>query len=528
MEKISVKALLEERWFFPVIFCLLVILRVSGLYQPVLDIDESVFAEFANKLLTGSLPYTEVFDNKPPGTYYLFAAVFSIAGLSNLYAVHAVVTVIVFFTVLCLFYIVNSIYGRRAAVVTVLWYIFLTHTYEPKYISTSGEILINLPIVLSVLCYFKGRKNSGYSMAWFAGSGLLLGGAVLINYKAGFCALLFILDTLIMHWLVMGRSIRIFLRESSILAITGFSAIIPVLAVSAYFYQIGVLNDFINWGFLYNFKYIDSGAASIPPWKTATRTSYFFISTLPVWLVIGAYLLKNKKTSPGIIHKNTFMVFTWSWLVVSLLAALLGGRTYGHYFIQIAPPASILAAHAAYCLIERGGCINFLKISAVLSLFITLLFFASRLNIDATYRFINYDNWNAQPVFRSAGAYVRANTSVNDRIYVWGWGTPVYIYSDRRCSSKVLLANYVSGKSFGSSKDYKVTMDHTFLAMMRESFMKEFAVSPPELFLDTEKSGLFGYDHFPVKVFPELNDFILKHYRREAEVQGIAIYRRIH
>lgn len=70
-------------------------------------------------------------------------------------------------------------------------------------------------------------------------------------------------------------------------------------------------------------------------------------------------------------------------------------------------------------------------------------------------------------------------------------------------------------------------MDPSFLTSMREEFMNEFVLSPPELFLDTEKSGLYGYDHFPVKVFPALNDFITKNYRVEAEVQGIAIYRRI-
>lgn len=525
MEKSPLKQFTEGRWFFPLLFLLLLFLRVSGLYQPVLDFDESVFAEFANKLLTGSLPYSGVFDNKPPGTYYLFAAVFSVAGLSNLYAVHAVTILIVFFTLAGLYSLVRDIHGSSAAALTVLWYIFMTHTYEPKYISTSGEILINLPLVLSVLCYFKGRRESGYNMAWFAISGILLGGAVLINYKAGFCAFLFIIDTVIMRWLVMERSARVFLREAAILAMTGFSAIVPVLLVSVYFYHLGVLYDFINWGFLYNFKYIDSGAATYPAWKTAARSLYFIISTLPVWLVSAAYLLKGKRTVLN--TKDSFMFFTWCWLAVSAVAALLGGRTYGHYFIQVTPPASIIAGYAASWLVERGLFSRLLKISLALSVFITLLFFVSRISFDATYRFINYDNWKASPVFRSAAAYVSANTLPGDRIYVWGWGTPVYVYSNRRCSSKVLIANYVSGKSFGSSKDYRVTMDHSFLAVMRESFMKEFTSSPPELFLDTEKSGLFGYDHFPVKVFPELDDFIMKHYRMETDVQGVTVYRLI-
>lgn len=525
MEKKALNPLTDKRIIFAVILLLLFILRVSGLYQPILDIDESVFAEFANKLLLGSLPYSEVFDNKPPGTYYFFAAVFSIAGLSNILAVHAVTILVVFCTIAGLYHLVCVIYGSRTALLSAFWYVFLTHTYEPKYISTSGEILINLPLVLSVLCYFRGRRDDHFKIAWFSSAGFLLGSAVMINYKAGFCAILFILDTFIMRWLIQDRSARKFLHEASVLAVTGFSAIVPVVVVSAYFYHIGVLGNFINWGFLYNFRYIDSGAATYPLWKTAARTSYFFISTLPVWLVIAAYLLNNR--SSVLKNKDTFMIFTWGWLSVSIMAALLGGRTYGHYFIQVAPPASVIAAQAANQLVERGVYRLLLKMSLALSVLITLVFFVSRISIDSTYRFINYDNWRAQPVFRSAADYVRENSGPGDRIYVWGWGTPVYIYSNRRCSSKVLIANYISGKSFGSSSDNRVTMDPSFLTSMREEFMNEFVLSPPELFLDTEKSGLYGYDHFPVKVFPALNDFITKNYRVEAEVQGIAIYRRI-
>lgn len=525
MEKNPLKIMSEVRWFFPLVLCLLAFLRISGLYQPILDIDESVFAEYANKLLTGSLPYSEVFDNKPPGIYYLFAAVFSFSGLSNIYAVHAVTTVIVFLTSIVIYYISRRMHGTTAAVLSVLFYIFMTHTYEPKYISTSGEILINFPLVLSALCYIKGRSKPGGSFLWIAAAGILLGGAVLINYKAGLCALLFIIDTIIIRWFMHERSWKVFLRESSVLAVVGFSSIVPIAAAAFYFYKIGVLNDFINWGFLYNFKYIDSGASSTPLWKILLRTSYFFISSIPVWLIIGAYLSRRFKIKPVLNKADSFVLFVWVWLAVSVWAALLGGRTYGHYFIQIAPPASLLAGNAASYLIEKRIHMLLLKTSAVVSVFITMLLFVSRIDIDATYKFINYNNWDVQPVFRSAGDYVRKNTSVTDTIYVWGWGTPVYIYSGRRCSSKVLLANYVSGKSFGSSTDYRVTVDSEFLSMMRAAFMKEFAAAPPELFLDTEKTGFFGYDHFPVKVFPELYDFVKKNYYKETEINGIAVYR---
>ncbi|MGL4370833.1 MAG: ArnT family glycosyltransferase [Spirochaetota bacterium] len=521
MEKSKIKIFSDSRFFFPLLFILIFLLRISGLYQGVLDIDETVFAEFANKLLGGALPYSGVFDNKPPAVYYFFAAVFSVAGLSNLSAVHAVTMLIVFLTAVLVYFAARRSGGNYAAAAAALFYVLMTHTYEPKYISTNGEILINLPLSLSVLCYCLAQSGKKRSAGCLFVSGISLGVAVLVSYKAGLCAAVFAADTLFRG--ISSRNAGSFFREMAVLAAVGFSSIIPIAASVFYFYNAGILPDFINWGFLYNFSYVDAGAASTPLWKTSLRTGLFLLCTLPAWIAVGLLLFKSKASGA----KEEPRRILWIWLAVSFAAALLGGRTYGHYFIQIAPAASILAGISCAYLAERKKGKALIRFFWIYSSVLMIVFFVSRIDFDATYRLIRYDNWKAQPSFKAAGEYVKARSSPDDTVYVWGWGTPVYIYSDRRCSSKVLVANYVSGKSFGSSTDYTVAMDRAFLSAMRDDFMKEMKAAPPALFLDTSPSGLFGYDHFPVSVFPELDAFIRRSYRYEATVEGIAVYRRL-
>ena len=48
-------------------------LRFWTLFVSVLDKDESIYILGADSLLNGNLPYTKIWDNKPPGIFILFS-----------------------------------------------------------------------------------------------------------------------------------------------------------------------------------------------------------------------------------------------------------------------------------------------------------------------------------------------------------------------------------------------------------------------------------------------------------------------
>lgn len=524
MEKSKMKR--KDGILFVILLAVIVlVLRFPTFYQAIIDIDESVFAEFANRFLDGAIPYVSVFDNKPPFVYWYFSSIFSVFGHNSFFAVHFTTALIVFATALMIWRIVLRIGSPSAAVIAPLAYLFMTHAYEPKYVSTSTEILMNLPLVLSVYFYIESRIEQKPYYYKIILSGFFLGMAVMVNYKAGFLAIGYMFNALRRISISQIKSrVSASTEEISVLGICGFASLIPIACTALYFYNHGAIKAFIEWGFLYNFSYIGE-STKVPISRTFRRVFYFIVASFPVWLVLlYSFRFRWKKILFGSKHIPNTIVLIVVWFITSWAASMLGGRTYGHYFIQVALPASILTGIAASILIKMNKH-SFMKFfwraQIVLIVFFTIL----RINIGFTHKVIGYENWKADGVFKDVGRYVKNISKADDTIFVWGWGTPVYIYADRRSFSQILIANYISGKPFGSSDLAGSGFPKEFLDQMRDNFLKQMEKNPPSFFIDTSPSGLYGYHSYPIGVFPELLSVIEQKYAFEGRIENVDIYR---
>src|SRR5258708_18517560 len=78
----------QSRWVNVIIIALVVILRAPTLLPSMYTSDEGYYGTIANDILDGGAVYHTAVDTKPPGMYYIYAAVFRVAGRNNLFAVH--------------------------------------------------------------------------------------------------------------------------------------------------------------------------------------------------------------------------------------------------------------------------------------------------------------------------------------------------------------------------------------------------------------------------------------------------------
>ncbi|OQA98557.1 MAG: hypothetical protein BWY23_01012 [Spirochaetes bacterium ADurb.Bin218] len=496
------------------------LLRLPTFYQHIIDIDETVFSEFAKVILSGGLPYVDVVDNKPPLTYFFFAVVYFLTGSYSLIAVHIVTAIWVFVTALFVFFTAKKFAPEKAAFAGTIAFILLMHTYEPKYISTNGETLINLPLIAS--CYlflFYGTNFRGIILHVI--SGFLLGLAILTNYKSAVVAILYVIYTLIaIFFFYKGEGVKI--KQLLIkLFITGVASFVPIIAMSLFFYKKGIFDDALFWGFLYNFGYIESGTASGSVSKIFFRSIYFVLLGFPVWLCIATGFLKEfiKSSRWKEIERERMELFVFfiCWLLLSFYAATLGGRGYGHYFIQIVPPLSLLGAF----FYEHFAFKKFFWLWIALPVFILTL---SRVDMLKSYELINYPNYRSEISYKRVGEFIKNNSSFNDKIYVWGWATPVYYFADRRPASRFIISDFVSGRVFGTdnkSDAKRKNFAGKFLPILCDDLRK----NKPKFIADTSPSGYFGYDRFPISEFIELDEFIKKNYEKFAEIDKIVIYK---
>src|ERR1700752_2707351 len=92
----------QSRWINVVIIALVVILRSPTLLPSMYVSDEGYYGTIANDILDGGAVYHTAVDTKPPGMYYIYAAVFQVAGRNNLLAVHVLAILVVAATALVL------------------------------------------------------------------------------------------------------------------------------------------------------------------------------------------------------------------------------------------------------------------------------------------------------------------------------------------------------------------------------------------------------------------------------------------
>jgi 4-amino-4-deoxy-L-arabinose transferase-like glycosyltransferase len=365
------------------------LLRLPTFYQHIIDIDETVFSEFAKVFLSGGLPYVDVVDNKPPLTYFFFAVVYFLTGSHSLLAVHVITGFWVLFTALVIFFIGKSLASTKASFAGTMVFILLMHTYEPKYVSTNGETLINLFLVVSVYIFlFYDLKLK--TLILHIISGIMLGLSVLTNYKAGVLPIAYIIYTFVVVPFFSFDKGKSFKGTAAKLVITGVASFVPVIAVAIYFYYKGNLQEALFWGFAYNFGYIESGSSSGSVLKIFGRSLYFIILGLPAWIAIVKGICSKIKNFKECVSYEKFqiLIFLLLWILISFYAATLGGRGYGHYFIQIVPPLSLLVAFFY-------DDIYYKKVFWAWNLIPVFIFTLSRIDIIRTYEIINYPNYKS-------------------------------------------------------------------------------------------------------------------------------------
>src|SRR4029453_18216007 len=171
-------------------------------------------------------------DTKPPGIYYIYVAVFKMAGKNNLLAVHVLAILVVAATPLIVRRIGSRMGGDWAGAWSGIGYAVFLHAYRPgDTLPANTEIFASLFLALSVLAFLQGERKARWG--WMFLSGTLVGVATLIRQPSA-VTLGAMLAYLVCLWLIPRyQSLGRVLAAGSGLII-GFIAVIAALA---WYYQ---------------------------------------------------------------------------------------------------------------------------------------------------------------------------------------------------------------------------------------------------------------------------------------------------
>ena len=328
------------------LFLLIVLLalRLPSVVQPAGG-DQSLYAYEGQRILSGGVPYRDMWDQKPPGIAFVYAGLLaiwpheSVVPAADLAAAAAVAWLLV-------------VLGRRrfspnvgygAAALFLLFGDPSLQRLSGLYVRGQCEPFIALTVTAAVaLVAGRARSRSQLILA-----GLLVAAAFWLKYNAVTYGLLVVLA--IWAWRPDGRQAPRALAHDLAWAALGAAA--GVAAVLGYIVLNGVFHDFRLATIDYNIRYSQETYAS-----PASVLQYVFV--LPIararvdmlWFLggLGSLLLLTQ------IRSNRSALVALGWLAAaSLSIAVNGQRDLPNYFVQTNPALGLAAAAGLATLFGR-------------------------------------------------------------------------------------------------------------------------------------------------------------------------------
>lgn len=351
------------------VIAVLTVLRLPGFFEPAWSQDAGAYANIGRALDQGGRLYSEVWDNKPPGMYWLSAA--DMAGGAGALRVQIALTAIVALSTLLVFLVARRLATPAVGLSTAL--LFAVVASVPNFTGNqlNAEIAGVLP-VLAAMLLLVGRTPISARRALTAG--VLLGFGLL--FKATFAAdVLAGLAVPSLVALAQGRRPGSKELTTTVLIGAGTLALCAAAAVGVQLHgSVRALLDVVlhqdpryaAWGQL-------TGPSGTPPPTFDASPSALLraIAYSRLLIVVGggaavAILLARRGHRAGAV-----VAF---WLACDLAATMVDNRALTHYVQQmvgsLALAAALLAAHLWR---QRPPAARALAVAALPAMWVTML-----------------------------------------------------------------------------------------------------------------------------------------------------------
>ncbi len=311
------------------------LLRSPTWMASVIDADESLFILAGREVLAGNLPYTTMFDIKPPGLWLIYAAILGLGGVDSL-PVRIAAGVCAGLTAILISAILRSAGAARAGAAGggILYIAFSTGLGGT---ALHTEILLAPLATAGVLCCARSLHSTRAAALAraIAITGLLFGLGALIKQTAALPAAAIIVVTCGLRWLRGEVPPHILL---AVLFLGAGAVLLPTAAAAGVFW----LADAFAAYWHANFGFMPLYAADSRPLGLLVRQMLRIVEYLWPLMALGALRLLTFR--PPSVRRDATAVLLWAWLLAETGAALAARQYYGHHFLVLLPPLCVIGA----------------------------------------------------------------------------------------------------------------------------------------------------------------------------------------
>lgn len=342
-------------WFGIVLIALAIFTRIRLLDIP-FERDEGAFAYIGREFWGSGRLYTDLYDNKLPGLYLIYAIFVSLFGATP-FGVHCGALIWHIATLAVFYFWLREVFGKDKAVACTGLYAFYAASAEVLGFAVHATQLCTLPAIAGLWALWRGTIQEKKPRAlWFLLAGLGAGLSIWIKQQAFFYAL-FGISFLIWWFIQSGRQIS-FLKIAGSSALYLLGVVLPAGLSAAWFATQGRLDDFWFWT-----VQLSAGQAA------ETSNGWFFFRFYFPKVVQGWWLLwiagvggciywMSRKDMKGQRMLAPLLPF-------ALLGTAIGGAFYPHYFVLVTPWLACCAVVGLDALVRRFGTAGWLAAGLV-------------------------------------------------------------------------------------------------------------------------------------------------------------------
>ena len=491
------------RWRVALLLAL-ALLRLPGVLYGIVDIDESDWMVIGRALGEGWLPYVDIVETKPFLSYLFYAP----AALFGFHLWPMQVLALGWVFALCL------VVGRTARLWTndartegiAAWICALASC--ANVLSVNAELMMNLPAAGALLFLARAQRPGGGRADDF-GAGLCAGLATLFKHQAG----IMLVALLVAAWWHAARVARRWPVARTLSVLAGFA--LPWGLVAGFYLALGHWAEFYEWNVERNLYYSGQSVGSALQ-RFAEGLALYVALASPLWWVLA--VRESAGARPDAVRVGAATALLLAWIPVSL-----GGRFYGHYYIQFVPALALLAAPRAAALLARWGELaRGLRVTLTLALLIPAI---GWLMVGYIVGFAGlYPGQNTTA--RELGHWLREHTPPTSKVFLWGHYSPIYYFAQRLPGSRFQRATSLIGDfdpmHIPEGFDLRPYLSRRDLALT----LADLESRRPEYFVDTTPSNLHGWSKIPLSLIPELERLVATDYEVVARPARCIVYRR--
>lgn len=432
-------------WFLLIISLFFFFLRFPSLFEPYWYGDEGIYQTLGLGIDNGRLLYRDIFDNKPPFLYIIYAIFSSDQFLLRLASlVFGILSLTLFFK-LCKKVLESQ---KVSYLATFVFAILFGLPLIEGNIANAENFMLLFNIAGGFLIIKSLDLSVNKRLTVLFSAGLILSISFLFKIVGLFDFVAFLIFLFFVNF---SKNFKDILKPKNIAIelknifpyILGF--LIPVALVVVYFLTSGGYEYFIRAAFVNNIGYVGYGNKFIIPQGLLILKLFIIFSSLS-FIFIKRKVLGNK------------FVFVYIWLMFSLFNAFFSQRPYTHYVLVVLPSFCLLLGlvflknrHFKFNLLILT--ITFFLLITNFSYYIKTIFYYQNFisfmtNQKTAYQYQRFFDGNTPNDYEIA-SYINRVAKKTDNIFIWGNNAQVYKLTDKLPPGRYTVAYHITSYQDG-------------------------------------------------------------------------------